>query len=1310
MTKKINKIMSIVLALSILCGLLITTQAEEITTDPFPAISSNSSETNEETVDLGNYRYAKLSELIEKYPDQYSDVSETEEIDPDLYLNLMQIIDYYKITDMDTFIDLYLQGGFPAFDNITVDEYGLITVNPVPFSMTTMSVNTTGSDVSRDKINRLYSYSLNNTSNIPQYADQTSDMHFVDPLTGNLTVRQTDLVLPGRDGFDLNISRYYNSAQAEFHAKKVVRDYNKVIDLHKGDVITTAEVDDLETGERITEYYVNPHHEFHNKKTTAINKLGYLEDKDRYIAYPPSSRVKVDNTPETFTFPYYYSTKLEPLTYQRMRNNLGAGWSFGFPSIQIIRDDLNSDNEENGIYFHTGTGSVYTVVYDVFKRDYVFSESTDSDYHLEIAMSNTPSGGVKYTYTNAEKTVYSFGVRGQLLSMVDRFGNEINFEYTTIWIYGVNSPQLYKITDTVGRTVQFTYSNNNTMITVTVTDPKNINHTLTFSYEKEMVNTQTINGISCSEPVLKTFTNPMGEVTRYQGETRNIDFTFNGKTLQNFSVGQQQKNYYLDKQTVKTYFLTNILYPHSAAVFEFTDECQEYFSPDWVVNDPVYLHRNLGVDGITKAYRYYHTGSTNISDINNTSIYDRKQYKDRFYNCFENQWPWIDYTGYPEQYSTKILSENVYRTSYTDEAKRENCYKIADIYNPHLVLRYESVMNYDINNFSSVLTSYDDFFEGRMPQLVKTRIMNNSGLYETYSEISYYGYSDEINGYQKNKVKYQSRPLLSDDFNDTNKRLDHSIFYEKYKYGNVSETSWNQSLYPLITNREEAEYANGRISKVSGETSTAYSYVYTDGMVSKRTLETYIETTSQMGIDSEKFKKVEEYYTTATNYAYPSEIREYYTDENGIEQYRSTNYTYDMLLGKVKTVTDINGTATYGYDLLGRITSETYPVYESYETPSLKGTYYAEKTYTYTSEQLTDIPYYIAVPVYTLKVVERLKYYKGLAVVFENEATKYYDGLGNMLRSTVPEIIDGITTVLTTNIRYNYNQQISTVTDPLGNQTNVYYDFLGRITQITDPSGTYVNEYETEILTNGTKARSYVVSGPVTEITQDIYGRTIKQSQTIDNEEIESLFEYDLSGNLVSYTDPNKNLNSHRVTERYEYSQYNRLVYVTNAKDEGTSYSYDGLGNITYSSIGNQAQFNKKYNELSAVIEDKDQLNKFQTNKYDMLGRLSESEDRNGVITSLLYDEMNNLSEMSTTNGTVQTGTVRKYSNTTPFGRDKIFDGSSTITNTYSKLGSLLSKTLSYPNYSATISNTFDKIGRLTRFSAAGKHTNYSYQ
>ncbi len=125
-------------------------------------------------------------------------------------------------------------------------------------------------------------------------------------------------------------------------------------------------------------------------------------------------------------------------TYLLDRYNLGAGWGFSFPSVQIeteyipdIQDGTGFYNTRTELYYHTGNGDVYQVDFTedaadsnlkgYYKKDIQFKEN-DNTYSYDSVTSH-------YSMTLADKTKQYFAKDGRLIGIVDRFGNTINFEY-----------------------------------------------------------------------------------------------------------------------------------------------------------------------------------------------------------------------------------------------------------------------------------------------------------------------------------------------------------------------------------------------------------------------------------------------------------------------------------------------------------------------------------------------------------------------------------------------------------------------------------------------------------------------------------------------------------------------------------------------------------------------------------------------------------------------------------------------------------------------------------------------------------------
>ncbi len=127
-------------------------------------------------------------------------------------------------------------------------------------------------------------------------------------------------------------------------------------------------------------------------------------------------------------------------TYFLDRYNLGVGWEFSFPSVQIETEYIPQEitntyyyDKETELYYHSGNGDVYQVEFT--------TDTTDSNlkgyYNKDIKFNNDTgysNGQVtsEYSLTLADKTKQYFAEDGRLIGIVDRFGNTIKFEHELI--------------------------------------------------------------------------------------------------------------------------------------------------------------------------------------------------------------------------------------------------------------------------------------------------------------------------------------------------------------------------------------------------------------------------------------------------------------------------------------------------------------------------------------------------------------------------------------------------------------------------------------------------------------------------------------------------------------------------------------------------------------------------------------------------------------------------------------------------------------------------------------------------------------
>ena len=125
----------------------------------------------------------------------------------------------------------------------------------------------------------------------------------------------------------------------------------------------------------------------------------------------------------------YGDFSVYPNTYYLQRYGLGLGWSFGFPSVQVI-----SSETETEMYYHTGDGAAYHVdrvnsgckskLDNYYANNVLFSEN-DTSYTRGTYKS-------AYSFKRADNTMEYFSKTGEVLAIEDRYGNAITFDYSSM--------------------------------------------------------------------------------------------------------------------------------------------------------------------------------------------------------------------------------------------------------------------------------------------------------------------------------------------------------------------------------------------------------------------------------------------------------------------------------------------------------------------------------------------------------------------------------------------------------------------------------------------------------------------------------------------------------------------------------------------------------------------------------------------------------------------------------------------------------------------------------------------------------------
>jgi len=1158
-------------------------------------------------------------------------------------------------------------------------------LNSINSSTRTTNVLPIDSSYRLTNINSKDSYALQNQIGRTNYIGDNIGEEYIDPLTGNLVVTETDLVLPGVDGLDLNLSRYYSLAQAELYTKAAgISTESVTYTLPVGTYVVEENIYNNETREESTYYYAYSDEEEAELKIEEITTRDTCNGLYAYNAW-----WDISSEGDTITFDYYYTSDITASSYQTVKSNLGAGWSWSFPSVQTIKDNYNDYDEfelPNALYYHDGKGNVMEVEIDS-NHNCSFTNYVGKDITFEIIgtyLNNICSTArIDYMVEDSDCTEYYFGPHGEIRSIIDIHGNKIEFSYTRTDFYGAeNWPIIASITDTVGRTVDFNYTTDDDYeyIEIEITSPIESEEKIELLYRKKMIDVSCMDEYLSTEPFLEAVTYPNGEITHYfpaiMGGERSyvqpLEFTFADKSFDSEYV-YNTSGY----SNTLIYLLGNIVRPNSNTYYYY-DLCE----------------RNLGHSGICQTYRIDERGDDLLVTYNDDIIDGYSS------NIVEYKYS-LDYTGYPYYNSPQSIPNDEYVCRVTEE--RENStfkryfYKIEDA-----VLEQEERITYNnpVGN-SLYVSNIIENYNMKMPVEMKSTYSNDSDYgYDTYR------YYDIETGY----CKSFGRPLLQTEEMDYDtfvsaEREKHGISYTyDSDTGFVLSRSWYKSNLSKCTERFTYD-SNGRLTSYTAPngTVTNYTYEYANGKVSKKTTTTENDTGTTIIVEN---------YDASTAYAFPTTVVKTVTT-SGRTTTETTSYTYDMLYGLVESMMDNDGNTTYyEYDAVGRPTKIIHPVYSTYSEYNTKNIIilpveniaYNNVIRSYDSVVDSDEDFHAqeiirTTSYYDVSDIEisdpRLINVNNLEVPFYGAEINYYIGTGELIEKNVLDTVDDVDVIYTT--AYFYNTYANTVkeVDAKGNSTIIQYDGAGREVKVTDQFDNYhITEYNMSSDEPGFKSQSYFV--PVTdrsekqnivEYTYDILGRTTEEKAYSDypSTSVEVKYEYDFVGNVIGIIDANNNLNEDGYTQTNTFDKLNRVTSSKNANNEIIRNTYDNLGNIkkqtiTDSSGAESILYQRRYDGDGKIILDTDNAGNSNLYVYDNMGRLYVSQDKSLKINGFAYNELGTLDK--TTNEIDNYSiTLRNYAFKNPYGPNKVIDLRGTYDDSVGTYRAYISETTQYSYY-----------------------------
>lgn len=223
----------------------------------------------------------------------------------------------------------------------------------------------------------------------------------------------------------------------------------------------------------------------------------------------------------------------------------------------------------------------------------------------------------------------------------------------------------------------------------------------------------------------------------------------------------------------------------------------------------------------------------------------------------------------------------------------------------------------------------------------------------------------------------------------------------------------------------------------------------------------------------------------------------------------------------------------------------------------------------------------------------------------------------------------------TTTFGYTPYGAVQSVTDPDGVVTTFTYDAAHRLTDITDAQGNYIH-YTLDAAGNKTKEEIFDSTG-TTHYSQSKTFNALGQLTTIVDGLNHTVFnastsgDYDANGNLLHSAD------ALGVQTQRSYDALNRLVSTirdyngtdTSTKNSTTTVAYDALDRVTGVSDPNSLVTSYTYDGLGDLTHlqspDTGLSGGSSGDVFDAAGNLTQHTDARGVVTQYTYDALNRL-------------------------------------------------------------------------------------
>lgn len=1044
-----------------------------------------------------------------------------------------------------------------------------------------------------DEYNNLYYPQSVYNGGINSAPQKTNQEGYIDPATGSTHVKTTDLVLPGVNGFDLNITRTYSSTNAslfEAYLKETEVPYVNPYYMIKGSKVTYKYYTDNTDGYTYThnicltpDFFTyldskdpermivnSSKYEYAYQEDPARSKLfTSLSEAQDAIAMINSTSYEVDsyfpysNTVQ-FDVNYYdfsivvvnktdtyieYSDGLLDDTATERYSKLGSGWEFDFPYVET-----RYGYEDTYEYLHFGDKGVWLID---------FSDGGDnnlSGYPLNdiklIRDTSVTHDGMRSKYRVDEKdgTKHYFGTDGRLLIQQDRHGNQIKFycdteSYMNVWGKYKDYPYIEKIVDTLAREVVFTFEydeDDNISMYMTITNPADSTDIKQYTYYLDKLSNSEIgitgytecDDLECDEWVLKRVTDPYGDTYSYNYDYLETKFAFldrNDTFYYEYCdwTTSSKGNSYIDDDNFEEFSGIHNTY----ALLRFASRTG---SKSYYFKYAPFI-KNCTPNGSMMFYKVYRSYEEMADSYSGDSYY----LNDKSYNYDINEVGEYDgYIGYSRD--DRVSSSYNYAVKVTDANAPTG------------------KTSYDIYKYTYLGAS-------REKTILLTKLTEQGTDHKIITDYSYNSDTKLMTGVTVNNYSVS----------DSTKYMTTSqaYTYDTGNYADVLTETPNNTSDRTVTYTYDSTYhfPLTKTYKQDANTTIREEYVPTSDGKKIEFLNIYVNDVlkSKIQYSHDTYGNIvnQKAYSDSSNYVeteYTYQNGAYVVDEKVKQVANNDNVVSDVSIsstynywGYPVTQTDANGnTTTYEYDEIGRVIKITNPdnTYKEY----IHSTWYTRE-------------------------------YDELG----NRITNYHNGDGESEGIRYNEF----------GLDYNYR----------------YFTPFGQL--------------ETEVIyTDNLDAEEYQTEHSRTVYTYDTYQRPIvKEVYDSSNTLIyKETYSYDITADYVKETTTvigNEN-NPSVVTSIY-YDKYGNKIKTEIGSDTET-YTTDYAGNILTiksakaNSENSSSVHTVEYDFMGKAVKETDELGNVTRAEYDQLGRLIKSYDAKGYVTELTYDNLGRVIEQKT--------------------------------------------------------------------------------